>query len=52
MPRALADALRNGNMGVMDYHNLLNLKADTGMRDSISRATAQREARDEAQMDQ
>ncbi|HOK70697.1 MAG: flotillin-like protein FloA [Bacillota bacterium] len=39
VPRALADALRSGNLGVMDYYNLLNLKADTQMRDSISKAT-------------
>jgi uncharacterized protein YqfA (UPF0365 family) len=39
VPRALADALRSGNLGVMDYYNLLNLKADTQMRDSISNAT-------------
>ena len=40
VPKALSDALRSGNMGAMDYYNLLNLKADTGMRDSISRASA------------
>ena len=39
VPRALSDALRTGNMGAMDYYNLLNLKADTQMRDSISRST-------------
>jgi len=38
VPRALSDALRTGNMGAMDYYNLLNLKADTQMRDSISRS--------------
>ncbi|MDD4336939.1 MAG: flotillin-like protein FloA [Firmicutes bacterium] len=39
VPRALADALRSGNFGAMDYYNLLNLKADTQMRDSISKST-------------
>ena len=38
VPRALSDALRTGKMGAMDYYNLLNLKADTQMRDSISRS--------------
>lgn len=36
VPRALADALRNGKMGVMDYYNLQNLQADTAMRKTIS----------------
>ena len=39
VPHALAEALRSGNMGVMDYYNLSNIKADTDMRDSISRST-------------
>jgi len=37
VPEALADALRTGKMGVMDYYNLQNLVADTDMRGSISR---------------
>lgn len=37
VPKALADALREGNMGVMDHYNMRNLIADTQMRDSISR---------------
>ena len=36
VPLALADALRNGNMGVMDYYNMQNVIADTGMRNAIS----------------
>lgn len=35
VPRAMAEALRNGNMGVMDYMNYHNIKADTEMRSSI-----------------
>ena len=35
VPRALAEALRSGNLGVMDYYNLRNIEADTGMRKSI-----------------
>jgi len=37
VPKALAEALRQGKMGVMDYYNLQNIKADTDMRDSISK---------------
>jgi uncharacterized protein YqfA (UPF0365 family) len=39
VPKAMADALRTGKLGVMDYYNLQNVKADTQMRDSISQAT-------------
>jgi uncharacterized protein YqfA (UPF0365 family) len=37
VPLALAEAFRSGNMGVMDYYRLNNIKADTDMRDSISK---------------
>ncbi len=36
VPMALAEALRNGKMGFMDYYRLQNIKADTSMRESIS----------------
>jgi len=36
VPIALAQALREGNMGAMDYYQLQNLLADTQMRDNIS----------------
>ena len=36
----MADALKEGNLGVMDYYNLRNVAADTDMRDSISKATS------------
>ena len=36
VPKALAAALREGKMGVMDYYNMQNLIADTQMRSSIS----------------
>jgi len=39
VPQALADALRSGTLGVMDYYNLRNVQADTAMRSGISRAT-------------
>ena len=36
VPRAMAQALREGKLGVMDYYNMQNLQADTTMRKSIS----------------
>lgn len=37
IPRAMAAALREGKIGVMDYYNMQNLISDTQMRDAISR---------------
>lgn len=37
VPLAMAEALRSGNIGVMDYMNIKNISADTDMRDSIGR---------------
>ncbi|NEY71663.1 flotillin-like protein FloA [Bacillus mesophilus] len=37
VPLAMAEALRSGNMGVMDYMNIKNIMADTDMRDSIGK---------------
>ncbi|NJP36495.1 flotillin-like protein FloA [Alkalicoccus luteus] len=39
VPLAMSEALRQGNLGVMDYLNFNNVKADTDMRDSIGKAT-------------
>lgn len=36
VPKALADAFRNGNLGVMDYYKMQNIQADTDMRESIA----------------
>ena len=35
IPKAMAEALRSGNIGVMDYYNLKNLQADTKMKREI-----------------
>lgn len=35
IPKALANALESGNLGVMDYYNMKNINADTKMRESI-----------------
>ena len=37
IPKAMADAFRSGNMGIMDYYKMKNVMADTDMRDSISK---------------
>lgn len=39
VPMAMAEALRNGNFGIMDYMNYKNIQADTMMRDSIAKVT-------------
>ncbi|WP_096153345.1 MULTISPECIES: flotillin-like protein FloA [Bacillus] len=39
VPLALAEALRSGNIGFMDYMNIQNITADTDMRDSIGNLT-------------
>ncbi len=36
VPKALASALRDGKIGVMDYYNMKNVIADTTMREAIS----------------
>lgn len=38
VPRALAVALKEGHMGVMDYYNMNNVLADTQMRETIAKA--------------
>lgn len=35
VPKAFAEALRNGKIGALDYYNMENIKADTKMRESI-----------------
>jgi uncharacterized protein YqfA (UPF0365 family) len=37
IPRAMADAFRSGNFGVMDYYKLRNVQADTAMREAVAR---------------
>lgn len=36
IPKAMADAFRNGHLGVMDYERLRNIQSDTSMRGSIA----------------
>jgi uncharacterized protein YqfA (UPF0365 family) len=36
VPRAMAEAFRQGNLGIMDYYRMKNLQADTDMRGEIA----------------
>ncbi|WP_400192639.1 flotillin-like protein FloA [Hymenobacter sp. B81] len=36
IPKAISEAFRSGNLGVMDYYKMRNVQADTDMRDSIA----------------
>ena len=36
VPKAMAQAFRDGNLGIMDYYRMQNIESDTGMRKSIS----------------
>jgi uncharacterized protein YqfA (UPF0365 family) len=39
IPLAMAQAFREGNLGILDYYKFKNIQADTEMRDSISQST-------------
>src|SRR4051812_27122478 len=39
IPRAIAEAFRSGNLGVMDFYRLKNIQADTGMREAVAKPT-------------
>ena len=41
VPRAMAQALREGKLGVMGFYKLNNIKSDTDMRDSISKISGE-----------
>jgi uncharacterized protein YqfA (UPF0365 family) len=36
VPRAMAEAFRQGNLGLMDYYRMKNVQADTSMREAIA----------------
>ena len=38
VPHAMAEALKSGKLGVMDYYNLMNIQSDTEMRKAVSEA--------------
>ena len=37
VPKAMAEAFRSGNLGIMDYYRMQNMKADTSMREALSK---------------
>jgi uncharacterized protein YqfA (UPF0365 family) len=37
VPTAMAEAFRNGNLGIMDYYKMKNIQADTDMRQNLSK---------------
>ncbi len=39
VPRAIAEAFRSGNLGIMDYYNLENIQSDTKLRSNIAQST-------------
>jgi len=40
VPRAMAEAFRSGNLGIMDYYKMKNIEADTSMRENIAKPAA------------
>ena len=48
VPKAMADAFRSGNLGVLDYQKIRNIEADTRMRKGIAAGEeAQRESEED-----
>lgn len=43
VPKAIAQAFRDGKLGVMDYYNMKNVVADTNMRETIAQSGSQRQ---------
>lgn len=43
VPKAIAQAFREGKLGIMDYYQFKNIQADTGMRESIAGAGEKKE---------
>ena len=41
IPKAIAEAFNTGKLGIMDYYKLQNVQADTDMRSSIAKSTAE-----------
>lgn len=41
VPKAMAEAFRTGNLGIMDYYKMKNVEADTMMREAIAKPNTQ-----------
>ena len=39
VPKAISEAFRTGNLGIMDYYNMKNVMSDTDMRESIAKGS-------------
>ncbi|WP_019946995.1 flotillin-like protein FloA [Hymenobacter aerophilus] len=54
IPKAMAEAFRSGNLGIMDYYKMRNIQSDTDMRDSIANpgatGSSSKPGRDETRM--
>ncbi len=46
VPKAIAEAFRTGNLGVMDYVKYKNVKADTAMRESLAKPQTPKKPKD------
>jgi uncharacterized protein YqfA (UPF0365 family) len=44
VPQAMADAFRQGNLGIMDYYWMKNVQADTTMRNAIAEGASEPQA--------
>jgi uncharacterized protein YqfA (UPF0365 family) len=43
VPKAMAEAFKSGNLGVMDYYKMKNIQSDTEMRESIAKPEKKKE---------
>ncbi|MCD1146860.1 flotillin-like protein FloA [Peptoniphilus sp. KCTC 25270] len=46
VPLALANALKSGNLGVLDYYKMQNIQSDTKMRESLSKGKSLNSGKD------
>jgi uncharacterized protein YqfA (UPF0365 family) len=46
VPLALSEAFKMGNLGIMDYYKMQNIKADTEMRESIAKPVSVSETKE------
>ena len=47
VPKAMADAFRQGHLGIMDYYRMRNVQADTAMRSSIAGDSSTKQSSDQ-----
>jgi uncharacterized protein YqfA (UPF0365 family) len=51
IPQAIADAFRNGNLGIMDYYKYQNIQADTKMREAIAEPKSKGKPKKDSEQD-